>query len=80
MIATNKAALAAALVTGLASCIASTALAAETITYSYDSKGRVLKVERSGSVNAGVKTEYTYDRANNRKTVKTTGSPNAPRV
>jgi len=50
--------------------------ASETITYTYDAKGRLVKVERSGTVNNGVKTEYTLDKADNRKNVKVTGSPN----
>jgi hypothetical protein len=54
------------------------AYAAETITYTYDAKGRLVKVERSGGVNSGVKTEYTHDKANNRTNVTVTGSPNAP--
>lgn len=62
----------------LATCAPQAAHAAETLTFSYDAKGRVTKVERAGSVNNGVKTEYTHDKANNRKTVKTTGSANTP--
>lgn len=54
----------------------STARASETITYTYDAKGRLVKVERSGAVNNGVKYEYTHDRANNRRNLKVTGSPN----
>jgi hypothetical protein len=42
------------------------AVAAETITYSYDAKGRLVKVERSGSVNNNVKAEYAHDKADNR--------------
>ena len=52
------------------------AVASETITYSYDAKGRVVKAERSGTVNNAVKAEYTHDKANNRRTVKVTGSAN----
>lgn len=52
--------------------------AAETITYRYDAKGRLIKVERTGTVNNGVKSEYTHDKADNRKNVKLTGSPNPP--
>lgn len=48
--------------------------AAETITYTYDARGRLVKVERAGSVNNNVKTEYERDKANNRKKVKTTGA------
>ena len=52
--------------------------AAETITYTYDSKGRLVKVERSGTVNHGVKAEYKHDKADNRTNVTVTGSPNPP--
>jgi len=50
------------------------ARAAETITYTYDARGRLIKVEHSGTVNNGVKTEYTIDKAENRTQVKTTGA------
>lgn len=49
--------------------------AAETITYTYDAKGRLVKVARSGTVNNGVQTTYNHDKADNRTNVKTTGSP-----
>ena len=52
------------------------AAAAETTKYTYDAKGRLVKVERSGTVNNNVKTDYEHDRADNRKRVKTTGSTN----
>ena len=52
--------------------------AAETQKYRYDSKGRLIKVERTGTVNNGVNAEYTHDKANNRTRVKTTGSANTP--
>jgi hypothetical protein len=52
------------------------AFAAETVTYKYDAKGRLVKVTRSGSVNNGVTTDYTHDKADNRKRVVTTGSAN----
>ena len=53
------------------------AIAAETITYSYDAKGRLVKVERSGTANNNVKAEYSHDKADNRTNVTVTGSPNA---
>ena len=62
-------------------CLISVAIAAhaaETITYSYDSRGRLIKVERKGSVNDTVKAEYKYDRAGNRTKVTVT-SPNQPK-
>ena len=55
-----------------------TAHAAETITYTYDAKGRLVKVVRSGTVNNGVTNEYVHDKADNRKNVKITNSPNPP--
>jgi hypothetical protein len=52
------------------------AFATETITYTYDAKGRLVKVERSGTVNNGVTTTYIHDKADNRSNVTVTGSPN----
>ena len=52
--------------------------AAETITYKYDARGRVKEVIRTGTVNNGVTTTYQVDKANNRITKTTTGSPNPP--
>ena len=52
--------------------------ATETITYTYDAKGRLTTVVRTGTVNNNVQTLYTHDKANNRKNVTTTGSPNPP--
>ena len=54
------------------------AFAAETVTYKYDARGRLVEVKRTGTVNNNVKTTYTHDKANNRKTVTTTGSGNGP--
>jgi hypothetical protein len=67
-------------VVALAAFIAvpSVAVAAETITYTYDARGRLVKVVRTGTVNNNVQTVYTHDKANNRKTVVVTGSPNPP--
>ena len=60
----------------LSLCCSVPATASETVTYTYDAKGRLVKVERSGTVNNGVKAEYTHDKADNRRNVKVTGSPN----
>jgi len=54
------------------------AYAAETITYSYDARGRLIQVSRSGTVNNNVVTNYSYDKAENRTNKTTTGSPNPP--
>lgn len=58
--------------------LGSTAHASETMTYTYDAKGRLIKVERAGTVNNGVKYEYAHDKANNRRNLKVTGSSNPP--
>lgn len=68
----------AALLGLLASCTASPVFAAESQKYRYDAKGRLVKVERTGTVNNGVTTEYGHDKADNRTRLKTTGSPNPP--
>lgn len=59
-------------------CLASGALAAETINYTYDARGRLKQVARTGTVNNGVTTAYVYDKAQNRTSKTTTGSPNPP--
>lgn len=46
----------------------------ETIAYSYDARGRLVKVERTGTVSNGVTTTYQHDKANNRTTKTTTGA------
>lgn len=61
----------------IAALIASSAAAAsETIVYTYDARGRLVQVARSGTVNNGVNTTYAYDKAHNRTIKTTTGSPN----
>lgn len=53
---------------------ASIVSAAETVTYTYDAKGRLVRVVRSGSVNNGVVTELSHDKAGNRTRLKVTGA------
>ncbi len=53
-------------------------IAAETIKYIYDARGRLIRVERTGAVNNNVTTNYTIDKADNRTNKSTTGSPNPP--
>jgi len=65
------------LLTGAALAAAAAAVAAETITYSYDARGRLIGVARSGTVNNGVSTNYSYDKADNRTNVNVI-SPNPP--
>jgi YD repeat-containing protein len=59
----------AALALGL---IASTASAAETITYTYDARGRLIKVVHTGTVNNNNQVCYKLDKAGNRTNVKAT--------
>jgi YD repeat-containing protein len=73
----NRTARIIALATAGAALAATAAWAAETITYTYDARGRLVKVERTGTVNNNVKAEYTYDKAENRTNLKVT-SPNPP--
>jgi YD repeat-containing protein len=54
---------------------ATQAMATETVTYTYDARGRLVQVVHSGSVNNGQQTTYTHDKANNRTNVTTTGAP-----
>ena len=53
----------------------SAAQAAETIVYTYDAKGLLVKVAHTGTVNNNVTTVYSHDKADNRKNVTTTGAP-----
>ena len=54
---------------------AGAASASETVTYTYDARGRLIKVVHSGTVNNNVTAEYTHDPADNRVNVKITGAP-----
>jgi hypothetical protein len=65
-----------AIVLAALAAAAAAAYAAETITYAYDARGRLVKVERKGSVNNNVSASYSYDKADNRANVKI-ASPNA---
>ena len=58
--------------------VSSPVAAAETITYSYDSRGRLVQIVRTGTVNHGVSRTYTVDKAGNRTNLTTTGSTNPP--
>lgn len=51
--------------------------AGETVTYTYDAKGRLVKVVHAGTVNNNLQTTYTHDKADNRKNTTTSGSPNS---
>lgn len=60
---------------GLAAAAAPPSFGNETINYTYDARGRLLKVEHSGSVNNNLQANYTYDKADNRANLNVTGSP-----
>jgi hypothetical protein len=55
--------------------LAATAMASETINYTYDSRGRLVRVAHSGTVNNNVSANYSYDKADNRTNVNV-ASPN----
>lgn len=68
----RKSVVAAAILTVIA--IAGAAAASETITYTYDAKGRLVKVEHSGTVNNNTVANYSFDKADNRTNVTVTGA------
>jgi hypothetical protein len=53
------------------------AVAAETIAYSYDARGRLVRVVRNDGVTNNIVTNYSLDKADNRTGKTTTGSPNS---
>lgn len=55
--------------------LAAAALASETVTYSYDARGRLVAVKHSGTVNNNVQASYSYDKADNRTNKTVTGAP-----
>ena len=58
----------AALASGLAG-------ASETVNYTYDAKGRLVRVAHSGTVNNNAVVNYSFDKADNRVNVNVTGAP-----
>lgn len=64
-------------VVALALGVSGASHAAETVTYTYDARGRLVKVERTGTVNDSAKVEYELDKADNRKKVKSSESNEA---
>jgi YD repeat-containing protein len=57
-----------ALIAGLTAA----AIASETVSFAYDARGRLIRVEHGGTVNNGVVTNYTHDKADNRISKATT--------
>jgi hypothetical protein len=49
--------------------------ASETVNYTYDAKGRLVKVAHTGTVNNNVVANYSFDKADNRVNVNVTGAP-----
>jgi len=64
----------------LAALLATTsAIAAETMTYTYDAHGRLTKVQRAGGNNNAVTSQYSYDPSDNRTNAwQNSGAPPAP--
>lgn len=63
------------IVASATTAMTSIVMASETVTYTYDARGRLIKVEHSGTVNNGVVANYTFDKADSRTNVKVTGAP-----
>jgi YD repeat-containing protein len=53
--------------------LATAAYAAETITYKYDARGRLIQASHAGTVNNNVVSNYSYDKADNRNVVIVNG-------
>lgn len=51
------------------------AIASETINYTYDVHGRLVKVTHSGTVNNNVVVNYSFDNTDDRVNVNVTGAP-----
>jgi len=63
------------LAAAVAGAAAGFAMASETISYTYDAKGRLVQAAHSGTVNDNVVANYSFDAADNRKTMNVTGAP-----
>lgn len=61
------------LITTALALLPTIASASETVTYSYDAKGRLTQVLHSGGPNDGAVAAYSFDAADNRTSVTTTG-------
>lgn len=63
------------LIAGAGLAAAAAALASETVTYSYDARGRLVRTDHAGSVNNGAVVKYVYDKADNRTLRNVSGAP-----
>lgn len=62
------------LLAALSGLSSAAAVAAETVTYTYDARGRLVEVNHTGGPASGTKTTYEYDDADNIKRKKITGA------
>jgi hypothetical protein len=62
----------------LTTSLASPAIGGETISYSYDARGRLINAARSGSINDGLSTSYQFDKADNRVGYTASGGSGQP--
>jgi hypothetical protein len=58
--------------------VATSVVASETVTHSYDALGRLVTTTSSGTVNNGLSTSIVFDPAGNRSTYTVTGAGGAP--
>lgn len=56
-----------------AGLVGTVASASEVVTYAYDAKGRLVRVQHTGGPNSGLDAQYTYDKADNRQHVSVIG-------
>lgn len=49
------------------------AAASETVAYTYDARGRLVNVAHTGTINDGLATSYSFDKADNRLRKEVTG-------
>ena len=70
----KKPTLAAAVLSALSGLSIASAEASETVTYTYDARGRLVEVNHSGGAASGTKITYEYDDADNITRKKITGA------
>ena len=56
-----------------AALVSAAAQAGETVTYSYDAKGRLTQVQHAGGPTDGLTSSYAFDAADNRSSSQVTG-------
>lgn len=63
------------MVIGVAGCAAAAIAADEIVNYTYDARGRLVRVESNGVYGNNVMVNYAYDKADNRTLRNVTGAP-----